>query len=136
MKLELSTSVKWTTRASEDKEEISFTVVDLDKAETYPGNFVCLLPKRLEAGRNDSKFHEIYGKSSQQIATKLLTKALRRERSPQVKNEIEKRLKAIKQKPSLKANCIDCGCIFMTKKVGRYVQRRCQTCRSKNKHSS
>ena len=136
MKLELSTSVKWTTRASQDKQEIIFAVIDLDKAETYPANFVCLLPKRLETGRNNSKFHEIYGKSSQQIATKLLTKALRSEGSPQVKNEIEKRLKAIQQKPIQKANCIDCSCVFMTKRAGPYVQRICQTCRSKNKHNS
>ena len=136
MKLELSTSKRCVTRASQNKEEIVFTVLDLDKGETYPKNFVCILPKTFEKGENNSNFQKIFGKTSQQIAIKLLNDALKHESDPEVKVEIEKRLKDNLPKPFIKVTCIDCGCVFEAKKSGRYVQRICQPCKMKIRRSS
>ena len=133
MKLGLSVSKKSMSRATGVTEELVFAVVDLDKAAKYPLNFVCLLPKKLaKEGKPSSKFLEIYGKESSQIAIKLLTNLLRKENDDAAKKEIEKRLAALQPKPSIKAKCARCGCVFEPKKFGRFLQRVCQTCRSKN----
>ena len=133
MKLELSVSKKPMNRASGFTEELVFTVVDLDKAESYPLNFVCLLPKRLEkGGKPSSKFVNIFGKESSQIAIKLLSSALRSEKDVIVKREIEKRLTALQPMPKIVAKCVSCGCVFEPEKRGRFLQKMCQTCRSKN----
>jgi hypothetical protein len=136
MKLELKVSKRYASRASVSTEEVVFAVVDLDKAGSYPLNFVCLLPKNLEREcKPSTKFLKIYGKESRQIATKLLTKALRIESDLSVKSEIEKRLKALQPKPIIKVRCVSCGCIFEPKKFGRFLQRMCDTCRIKNRSS-
>ena len=135
MKLELLALKRWVTRASVSREEAVFVVIDSDKAEKYPANFVCLLPKSFESGsKSSSKFLEIYGQKSHQIAINLLTNALGCESDPEVKSEIEKRLKTNQPKPIIKAKCIYCGCVFEPKKSGRFVQRICQTCKIKNKN--
>ncbi len=134
MKLELSVSKRYASRLSGSTEEVVLTVVDLDKAGGYPLNFVCILPKKLESeGKPSNRFLEIYGEESSQIAIELLTNALRSENDLTVKSEIVKRLKALQPKP--RAKCVGCGCIFEPKKFGRFLQRKCQTCRSKNKSS-
>jgi hypothetical protein len=103
MKLELSVSKKNANRPSGYMGDVVFAVVDLDRAESYPLNFVCVLPKRIECGcKPSSRFLEIYGKESSQIAFRLLTKALRKESDPTVKSEIEKRLKALQPKPIIR----------------------------------
>jgi hypothetical protein len=79
-KLELSVSKRFVPRTSGYAEEVLFAVLDLDKAEEYPSNFVCLLPKKLENGcKTNSNFLDIFGNESSQIAIKLLTNALRSE---------------------------------------------------------
>ena len=133
MKLELSVSKRYVSRPSGSTEEVFFAVVDLDKAGSYPLNFVCLLPKNLEREfKPSNKFLKIYGKESSLIAIELLTNALRSEKDLMVKSEIEKRLKALQPKPITRAKCVGCGCIFEPKKFGRFLQRMCQTCRNKN----
>ena len=132
MKLELSVSKKYVRgRASDFIEEIIFAVVDLEKAEEYPANFVCLLPKNLERGiKPSNKFLEIYGKEGSTIAIKLLTNALVSENDPEVKLEIEKRLKALEPEPVIEVRCRLCGSSFQPK-FRRHQQRVCQTCRAK-----
>jgi hypothetical protein len=133
MKLELKVSRKYMSRQSGPAEEAVFVVVDLDKAGSYPLNFVCLLPKNLKGeSKPSNKFLEIYGEASSQIAIELLTNALRSEKDLIVKSEIEKRLKALESNPIITANCVSCGCAFKPKRFGRSLQRMCQTCRSKN----
>ena len=58
----------------EPREQFIFAVVDLDRSESYPVNFVCLLPKELKNTDNNgkSKFLEIFGEESNQIAVELL----------------------------------------------------------------
>lgn len=133
MKLKLSVSKRYMRSiASGSTEEVVFAVVDMDRAEEYPANFVCLLPKNFKNESNPStKFLKIYGKESSQIAIKLLTNALRSENKPEVKTEIEKRLKALKPKPDIETRCRLCGSSFQPK-FGRHQQRICQTCRTKN----
>ena len=131
MKLKLTVSKKYMSRASGSTEEIVFAVVDLDKAEEYPANFVCILPKKLGSELKPSnKFLEIYGKESFQIAIKLLTNALVSENEAEVKTEIEKRLKALEPKSVIETQCRLCGSSFQPK-FGRHQQRVCQRCRTK-----
>ncbi len=130
MKLELLISKKYVSRISGPSEEPVFAVVDLDKAKTYPLNYVCLLPKNLERGSKPAnKFFEIYGKESYRTAIDLLTKALRGEADAKVRDEIGKRLKALQPKPT--AKCAICGCTFEPRKFGHFLQEVCVTCRYK-----
>jgi uncharacterized OB-fold protein len=133
MKLALSASKRYVKAVSGSKEEIVFAVVDLDKAGSYPLNFVCMLPKVLEREfKPSNNFLKIYGKESRQIAIDLLTNALERQDDLKVRDEIERRLEALRPKTIITANCVNCGCVFEPKKFGRYLQRVCQACRSKN----
>ena len=132
MNLELLISKKYVSRASGFAEETVFAVVDLDKAKDYPLNYVCLLPKSLDRGhKSASKFLEIYGKDSYQIAIELLTNAFKGEADVKVRDDIEKRLKALQPKPTISATCVVCGDVFEPKKFGRFFQTTCQTCRNK-----
>ena len=133
MNLELSVSKKSMSRVTGSVEELVFVVVDLDKSKKYPLNFVCLLPKRLEVGgKPSSKFLDIFGAESSAIAVRLLTGALRRENDFVVRSEIESRLKALRPLPKISAVCVCCGCVFEAKRFGRFMQKMCQRCRSKN----
>ena len=131
MKLELSVSKRIANRASGFREELVFTVLDLDKADSYPRNFVCMLPKHLQRGGNPlNKFPIIFGEESNRIAFELLTNALKSEGDLGVREEIEKRLKALQPKPT--AKCSICGCVFKPRKYGHFLQKVCTKCRNKN----
>jgi hypothetical protein len=59
----------------------SFAVIDLDKAEVYPLNFVCMLPMKIDADcKSQSVFLQIFGDKSVEQARALLTGALETER--------------------------------------------------------
>jgi hypothetical protein len=131
MNLELSILKRFANRLSGLKEEYVFSVVDLDKAEDYPRNFVCLLPKNLQTESNPNRlFLKIFGEASNGIAARLLTDALRSEGDLGVRAEIEKRLKALQPKPT--AKCPICGCTFEPRKFGHFLQTVCRKCRNKN----
>jgi hypothetical protein len=133
MKLNLNISKRYVDRVSGPVEEFVFTVVDMDKSENYPLNFVCLLPKDLSP---KTKFFQIYGEASSKIASDLLADALHSEADAAMMTEIEKRLKALQPKEIVKANCVACGCVFEPRKQGHFLQRTCQTCRSRYNKSS
>jgi hypothetical protein len=134
MKLDLSVSKKCMNRASGFTEELVFTVLDLDKAESYPLNFVCILPKHLQIeGNSPSKFPKIFGGESSRIAVELLTNALKSEGDVGVRDEIEKRLKALQPKPT--TTCPICGCVFEPIKFGHFLQKVCKKCRYTNSSS-
>jgi hypothetical protein len=129
MKLELIVSKKFVSRRSGSEQEIVFSVVDFDRADQYPLNFVCLLPRHLDKGKNASnRFPQIYGEKGKQIAVELLTAALDRETDVDVRNEIEKRLRALQPKQQTKAACVVCGRVFEPKKTGYHFQRICPSC--------
>jgi hypothetical protein len=134
MKLELSILKRIVSRASGLREEYVFSVVDFDKAEDYPRNFVCLLPRNFQReGNPPNKFPKIFGKESNRIAVELLTKSLRSECDVGVRDEIEKRLKALQPKPT--ARCPVCGSVFEPRKFGHFLQTVCRKCRYKSSSS-
>ena len=82
------------------KNRIRFAVVDLDRSNEYPVNFVCILPKQIkENGGYHTKFESKFGDESLDLAKRLLKHSLRAENDWEVKQEIIERLKLLKQKP-------------------------------------
>ncbi len=130
MKLDLVFSKFRRNGVSGYSEKLVFSVVDLDKANNFPENFVCIFPKTFGKGNKPAtKFEEILGENSVQIAMDLLTKTLREVDDSEVKEELEKRIKALQRRTS--SICVVCSQDFEPKKFGRYVQNVCQSCRSK-----
>jgi hypothetical protein len=107
----------------------SFAVLDLDKAEAYPMNYVCTLPIKLDlVAKNESTFVKTFGKESCKIAQKLLQKALKRETNVEVKSEIERRLKLLEPKPKVEKRCLLCGRLFPAKPKHGFKQKYCPEC--------
>ena len=124
--------MRFCLRVSERKSEkgcypnrrFCFAVVDLDKAEAYPLNFVCTLPMQLSVNRKaENAFVNTFGDTSYELAQILLHKALKREQDPVVKDEIERRLKRLEPKPVVEKRCMRCRKIFQAKPKYRYKQK-------------
>ncbi len=78
---------------------IKFAVVDLEKSEEYPSNFVCILPKNIKAKSGYyTKFERRFGNKSLDLAKKLLKRSLKAEKDWEVKAEIRERLELLKPK--------------------------------------
>lgn len=78
------------------KKRIYFVVVNTDKAKEYPANFVCVLPTQKNSIENPvTTFSRAFGKDSLALAKKLLKAALDDEDDPEIRAEIEKRLRLI-----------------------------------------
>ena len=78
--------------------KIGFAVVDLNKSDRYPMNFLCGLPSvRGSVLKNASRypFFLFFGKRSFEVAETLLADALKNESDPEVKTEIKRRLKLL-----------------------------------------
>jgi hypothetical protein len=109
-----------------------FAVVDLNRGNSYPANFVCMLPIRVEQKRKaNSIFMRVFGDESVDMAKKLLVDALRREDNSAVKGEIKRRLKLLEPKPIGEAVCASCGKRFQRKPGRWFKQRFCQECMKK-----
>ncbi len=79
------------------KTEVQVVVVDLDKSKQYPLNFVCILPQATTSlGKSSHIFGKVFGESSLEVASKLLHKALKKEKDEDIKKELNKRLRALK----------------------------------------
>jgi hypothetical protein len=109
---------------------IRFAVVDMDKSQDYPSNFVCMLPKQVSNSKQHSVFAKVFGNYSSELAKRLLTEALETEGNSEIKAEIEKRLKLLEPKP-IQVKCRVCGKSFTPKILGRFKQKTCQECRRK-----
>jgi hypothetical protein len=84
---------------------IRFVVVDLEKSEDYPANFVCILPKNIKLnGICHTQFERNFGDNSLELAKKLLTRSLRAERDRRVREEIRERLDLLKPKNNMSSN--------------------------------
>ena len=110
---------------------IRFAVVDLDRSEKYPANYICLLPMDPKAnGKANNNFSRLFENGSLELAKQLLTKALKTERDSDVKTEIERRLSLLEPKPTVQVKCRICGNSFEPKK-SRFKQKICQECKQK-----
>ena len=79
------------------KTEVKVVVVDLDKSKHYPLNFVCILPQTATLlGKPSNIFGKVFGSSSLDVATKLLHRALKKEKDDDIRKELSKRLRSIK----------------------------------------
>ena len=108
-----------------------FAVVDFSKSESYPSNFVCMLPIKLGAGKTDSVFLKVFGNKSLEQAKFLLTGALKAENDSVIKAEIERRLKLLDPMQTTQIKCSSCGKLFQPKRIRRYKKNFCQVCMRK-----
>lgn len=132
MKLQLQISERESGKGYPPIRHFSFTVIDLDKAEWYPLNFVCMLPMNLSAdGAAESAFVRVYGDKRVEVAKKLLLESLEQEHDSKVKGEIERRLKLLEPKPDVEKRCIMCGEIFQAKPKHGFKQKYCPECLKK-----
>lgn len=75
----LITKKELTHYSSRIKTKHLFAVIDLDKSELYPQNFVSVLPKKIKAIVKPSNiFEELFGNQSLEMANQLLKKALKK----------------------------------------------------------
>ena len=103
-------------------------VIDLDKAEIYPRNFVCLLPVKVSSNVNKlNVFEKRFGDESLEVAKNLLAEALKSEDNKDARSEIERRLKLLEPKPFSVKNCASCGKTFAARK-NLFKQRYCEDC--------
>jgi hypothetical protein len=85
--------------ASQQFNRIQLVFVDLDQSKRYPLNFVCVLPRYFRIlEKRSSKFAKLFGEKSLHTAKKLLIDAFRSEDDPEIKTDINKRIKAIDSK--------------------------------------
>src|SRR3989337_3379414 len=109
-----------------------FAVVDLDKSNSYPSNFVCMLPTHInDKGKNPNIFFQVFGERSVEQARALLGKALETEDDSEVKTEIERRLILLESKPVSQIKCSGCGKLFHPRRVRRYQHNFCEECMKK-----
>ena len=109
-----------------------FAVVDLDKAKSYPLNFVCLLPTNINAdGKSQSVFLQVFGDKSVEQARALLAGVLETEDDSEVKAEITRRLKLLEPNPISQIKCSDCRKLFQPRRVRKHRQNFCEECLKK-----
>jgi hypothetical protein len=110
-----------------------FAVVDFSKSKSYPANFVCMLPLKVDQrkGKTINVFGELFGDKSLDFAKELLTEALKNERDMEVRVEIERRLKLIGPKQVNIIKCSGCRKSFQPRKIRRYRQNFCPECLQK-----
>jgi hypothetical protein len=105
-------------------------VVDLDRPEKYPSNFVCMLPAQIGSDKH-SVFVKLFGDKSIELAGQLLTDALGTETDIETKAEIGRRLKIIKSPGANKVECIVCRKPFKPIRRRGFRQKLCPECRNK-----
>ena len=102
-----------------------FAVVDLNKSEDYPENFVSMLPLRMNS---DNVFTKFFGNKSLETARRLLTKSLKKEHCAEIKAEIERRLNLLEPNPFIHIKCHICKKFFQTEKERARKQKICPEC--------
>lgn len=106
-----------------------FAVVNIEKNKSYPLNFVCLLPLRVNSNFKTS-FEQRFGGESVEVAKQLLNDALKSAEDEVVRAEIERRLKLLEPEQSRQRTCASCGGIFQARKGG-FKQKYCESCLKK-----
>ena len=131
MNLRLYVSKRDDLRDHSQSHYIRFAVVDLDRSQNYPANFVCMLPQQIGGKCNPSSvFAKAFGNKGLELTKRLLTTALKAEGDLEIKAEIEKRLKLLEPKPAVQVKCRVCGTFFKPERR-RFKQKICQECMRK-----
>ena len=108
---------------------LRFAVLDLNKSESYPSNFVSILPMRIDSdGKIPSAFTKLFGNKSLKTARGLLTVSLKKEHSSEIKAEIERRLNLLEPNPVIHIRCRVCKKYFKTFKEMARKQKICPEC--------
>ena len=107
-----------------------FAVVDYSRSRSYPANFVCMLPIKVEMvkGKTTSMFGALFGDKSLDFAMGLLSEALKNEENTEVKTEIKRRLKLIDPKQVNLVKCSLCRKTFKDLKKRNHKQNLCPKC--------
>ena len=107
-----------------------FAVVDFSKSKSYPANFICMLPVKVDHGKGKilNVFGELFGDKSLDLAKDLLNEALKTEKDLEVKAEIKRRLKMIDPKQVHLEKCSGCKKTFQPRNIRRYKQNFCDDC--------
>ena len=107
-----------------------FAVVDMDRPEKYPSNFVCMLPAQIDSDKH-SVFVKLFGDKSVELASQLLTEALKTETDVETKAEIGRRLKIITSPNTNLIECSVCRKLFKPTRRRGFRQKLCPECRNK-----
>ena len=108
---------------------LRFTVVDSNKSQSYPENFVSTLPMRIDSdGKISSVFTKLFGNKSLKVARELLTVSLKKEHDSEIKAEIERRLNLLEPNPVIHIKCRSCKQFFKTPKEKARNQKFCPEC--------
>jgi len=113
------------------RKNFRFAVVDFSKAESYPSNFVCMLPINLGAAKSNSVFLQLFGDKSLEQAKALLKDAWEHEDDSEVKAEIERRLKLLEPKGVNQTKCSSCGKLFQPTHAKKFKKNFCEECMKK-----
>ncbi len=107
-----------------------FAVVDNSRSRSYPANFVCMLPAKVDLvkGKSANVFGGLFGDKSADFAKELLNKALENESDAEVKTEIERRLRLLESKQAGTVECSECQRTFQPTKMRNYKQHFCREC--------
>jgi hypothetical protein len=110
-----------------------FAVVD--KAKSYPANFICMLPSKPAQIKPSysfgGKFGTIFGEKSKDIAVKLLNDALKSEEETEIKAEITKRLNLLDPQLLNTVICSQCKKQFQAQKSKKRRRYLCSECLEK-----
>lgn len=129
MNFELRIFKRYYTNDNPAWNHLRFAVVDLNKSEDYPSNFVSMLPMRINSdGKMPSTFTKFFGNKSLETAKKLLTEALKTEDDSEIKAEIERRLDLLEPNPIIQIKCRVCKKFFQTQKERAPKQKTCPKC--------
>jgi hypothetical protein len=101
----------------------------LDRTGSYPLNFVCILPLRINLkGQKISTFEKKFGDESLDLAKKLLNEALRVEKEAEIKGEIERRLRLLNPETRCERVCVSCGRAFKAELGRSFRKKFCEDC--------
>ncbi len=129
MDFRLKIEPKYFLEDGSGRRRFSFAVVDLDRSESYPQNFVCLLPLRIDPReKTGTAFQKIFGEKSVEQAKALLTQALEVEDDSEIRAEIERRLNLLKPKTVSIVKCTNCGKPVYAGGSRKFGPRLCREC--------
>ena len=111
-----------------EQHSLCIAVVDLNKSETYPLNFVCTLPVQIKKIKKQNAFEKIFSERSIEQAKILLNDALNTTEDSEVRDELERRLKLIEPKNISQIKCSDCGKLFLPRRKRRFRNNFCEDC--------